>query len=217
MAAFTGGGTHASSRASTAPTSPASVGANAAAGVAAENRALTAELLEAAEVRQELKVRLQGLGTESKRQEETCSTIEGKLAASRARRRALLRRLQSLGKTADVQEDEEGIDIDEPASLAEDNAFSRDQSLSLDGISLANSSALGVDVPPSPSSARFYELRNGAYESRSPAEAMESSEIADGGFQVDDLEFAYDWGLGLAGKMSIGGAGGETPEWHGLA
>jgi len=100
-----------------------------------------------------------------------------------------------------VEEDEEGIDLDEAVALGDadiDGAFN----MSLDGISVATSSAHGGDVP-SPSSASFYELRKDAYARQNSAEETESSGMLDGGLQVDDLEFAYDWGLGLAGKMSI--------------
>uniref|UniRef100_A0A7S4Q1U6 Uncharacterized protein n=1 Tax=Alexandrium monilatum TaxID=311494 RepID=A0A7S4Q1U6_9DINO len=153
----------------------------------AESQALAEELCGQAQERSALQVRLSSLSAELQRQAAVEQQLQEQLLARRRAEESLQERLEALcaqratdGGASEGSSDEGGA----PAAASSPARRTRP--------SLSAGRTPEQALPPP--DARF-DLDDGAAEQAAPARGSEAA--------GSDLEFAYDWGLGLSGRMSV--------------
>lgn len=199
-------------RRSAAASAASGDGVSAIEGLNDEAHELAAQMYGVANQRSDLRVRLGGLETEKQYQQADHQLLEEKLLESRHRRRALSKRLVAL--CADL-EDDLRVREDDVDSFASEDAQSGDdedqhliQQISASGASGGGSLAAAAREEQTtsascsgsgPSSSDRPGTEYPMHDAWSPEHTRDDPQAS----QADDLEFAYDWGLELAGRMSV--------------
>jgi len=173
--------------------SASSTGHTGLAEVGAELRHLTAELYELDNERSSLKVKFDSLSAEVDRQRAERSKLEEQLAASEVQEDLLQLRLQAL------QEREYGPAAQQaypPASV---------HNLSAKPRSPPWEEPRGDASPQAGAGAAVFSMMEDASTDAMDTSFHDSAYATSNGDApgVHDLEFAYDWGLGLSGRMSV--------------